>query len=70
MVDPFLSLLVFFVLLILVLIVVRVIPSKAIAFVTYKLRLCAEFAKEAMADQSLGSKNEVPSIRAISINLK
>ncbi len=33
---------------------VRVIWDKSIAFVRYKLRAAAEFAKEAMADQSLG----------------
>eukprot|EP00743_Colponemidia_sp_Colp-15_P005953 GILK01006399.1.p1 GENE.GILK01006399.1~~GILK01006399.1.p1 ORF type:complete len:451 (-),score=67.19 GILK01006399.1:169-1491(-) len=32
---------------------IRVIPRKAIAFVRYKIRVSAEFAKVAMADQSL-----------------
>jgi len=51
---------------------VRVIWDKSIAFVRYKLRAAAEFAKEAMADQSLGYKeilnvrwaNEDPNPRA------
>jgi len=33
---------------------VRLIQSRMIAFVRYKLRIFAEFAKEAMGDQSLG----------------
>merc|ERR1712100_264171 len=41
---------------------VRVIPSRLIAFVRFKIRVCAEFAKEAMADQAL-SKGEVLNIR-------
>lgn len=41
---------------------VRVIWDKSIAFVRYKLRAAAEFAKEAMADQSLGYK-EVLNVR-------
>lgn len=32
---------------------VRVFPDRCYAFVKYKLRLCAEFAKEAMSNQSL-----------------
>jgi hypothetical protein len=42
--------------------VVRVIHDKSIAFVRYKLRAAAEFAKEAMTDQSLGYK-EVLNVR-------
>jgi len=34
---------------------IRVIPSKNIGFVTYKYRSTAEFAKEAMSDQTLGT---------------
>jgi hypothetical protein len=41
---------------------INVIPSKSIAFVRYKLRLCAEFAKEAMGDQSIDG-NEILNIR-------
>eukprot|EP01122_Echinamoeba_exundans_P017315 TRINITY_DN9099_c0_g1_i1.p1 TRINITY_DN9099_c0_g1~~TRINITY_DN9099_c0_g1_i1.p1 ORF type:complete len:371 (-),score=54.18 TRINITY_DN9099_c0_g1_i1:31-1143(-) len=41
---------------------INVIPSKSIAFVRYKLRLCAEFAKEAMGDQSIDG-NEVLNVR-------
>eukprot|EP01090_Pellita_catalonica_P000564 TRINITY_DN10385_c0_g1_i2.p1 TRINITY_DN10385_c0_g1~~TRINITY_DN10385_c0_g1_i2.p1 ORF type:complete len:256 (+),score=63.44 TRINITY_DN10385_c0_g1_i2:78-770(+) len=41
---------------------VRIIWEKSIAFVKYKLRAAAEFAKEAMADQSLGYK-EVINVR-------
>lgn len=41
---------------------VRVIWDKSIAFVRYKLRAAAEFAKEAMADQSLGYR-EVINVR-------
>lgn len=41
---------------------VRVIWDKSIAFVRYKLRAASEFAKEAMADQSLGYK-EVLNVR-------
>lgn len=37
----------------------KVIKDKAIAFVRYTLRASAEFAKEAMTDQSLDSNNEV-----------
>ncbi|KAL6068475.1 Pre-mRNA-splicing factor CWC2 [Balamuthia mandrillaris] len=40
----------------------RVIYDKSIAFVRYKLRAAAEFAKEAMADQTLGYK-EVLNVR-------
>lgn len=40
----------------------NIIPSKSIAFVRYKLRLCAEFAKEAMADQNLDGE-EVINVR-------
>jgi hypothetical protein len=42
--------------------VVRVIHDKSIAFVRYKLRAAAEFAKEAMTDQSLGYKEVLPSL--------
>jgi len=41
---------------------VRVIFSKNIAFVTYKMRSSAEFAKEAMADQGMGHQ-EVLNVR-------
>lgn len=41
---------------------VRVIRDKSIAFVRYHLRSCAEFAKEAMIDQSLDN-NEILSLR-------
>jgi len=34
--------------------IARVIYDKSIGFVRYKLRAAAEFAKEAMSDQSLG----------------
>lgn len=34
-------------------ILVRVIHGRSMAFVTYKYRVCAEFAKEAMSDQSI-----------------
>lgn len=37
----------------------RLINSKKIAFVRYKLRTCAEFAKVAMANQPLGSRATV-----------
>lgn len=43
-------------------ILVRVIPSRMIAFVRYTIRTAAEFAKEAMADQSI-SKGEILNIR-------
>lgn len=41
---------------------INVIKSKSIAFVRYKLRVSAEFAKEAMADQSLG-QTEIINVR-------
>lgn len=41
---------------------VRVIHDKSIAFVRYTLRAAAEFAKEAMTDQSLGYK-EILNVR-------
>ena len=41
---------------------VNLIPKKAIAFVRYRLRSNAEFAKEAMLNQSLG-KDEVLNVR-------
>eukprot|EP00961_Rhodomonas_salina_P107873 1452565-Rhodomonas_salina.1 len=40
----------------------RLIPSKAIAFVTFKLRACAEFASEAMHCQTLDA-DELLNIR-------
>lgn len=43
-------------------IAVRIIWSKMIAFARYKLRSCAEFAKEALADQDLGN-GEMVNIR-------
>lgn len=42
--------------------IVRVVASKSIGFVTYSLRVSAEFAKEAMADQTLDS-SEVINVR-------
>jgi hypothetical protein len=44
------------------LIIVNIIHSKSICFVRYKNRVCAEFAKEAMADQSLDD-DEVINVR-------
>lgn len=41
---------------------INVIQSKAIAFVRFKLRLCAEFAKEAMADQPMEGE-EIVNVR-------
>lgn len=41
---------------------INIIRSKSIAFVRYKLRVSAEFAKEAMADQSLG-QTEIINVR-------
>eukprot|EP00029_Vermamoeba_vermiformis_P004081 TRINITY_DN1460_c0_g1_i1.p1 TRINITY_DN1460_c0_g1~~TRINITY_DN1460_c0_g1_i1.p1 ORF type:complete len:425 (-),score=90.87 TRINITY_DN1460_c0_g1_i1:30-1259(-) len=41
---------------------IRIVPSKSIGFVTYSLRVSAEFAKEAMADQTLDS-SEVINVR-------
>ncbi|KAJ4458991.1 putative Pre-mRNA-splicing factor cwc2 [Paratrimastix pyriformis] len=41
---------------------VRVLPAKRIAFITYRLRAAAEFAKEAMTNQSLDN-NEVLRIK-------
>lgn len=41
---------------------INVIKSKAIAFVRFKLRVCAEFAREAMSDQSLG-KTDIINVR-------
>lgn len=38
---------------------VRVLRAKGCGFVTYKLRCAAEFAKEAMADQSLDSDEQI-----------
>jgi len=40
----------------------RVLHSRSIAFIQYKYRVCAEFSKEAMADQSI-IKNEVLNVR-------
>jgi hypothetical protein len=41
---------------------IRIVASKSIGFVTYSLRVSAEFAKEAMADQTLDS-SEVINVR-------
>lgn len=41
---------------------INVIKSKAIAFVRFKLRVCAEFAREAMSDQPLG-KTDIVNVR-------
>ena len=38
---------------------VRVIQAKGIAFVTYRLRSSAEFAKEAMAEQTLDNDEQI-----------
>jgi len=42
---------------------VRVVHSKGLAFIKYRLRASAEFAKEAMSDQTLGISDEVLNIR-------
>lgn len=42
---------------------VRVIHSKNIGFVRYRLRAAAEFAKEAMADSSLGNDEVMTVVR-------
>ena len=57
---------------------VRVLKPKGIAFVTYKLRCTAEFAKEAMAEQSLDNDEQInvrwayddPNPRAQAIRLR
>jgi hypothetical protein len=45
---------------------VRVLHGRSLAFIKYKYRVSAEFAKEAMADQAL-IKNEVISIISLKI---
>eukprot|EP00921_Rhytidocystis_pertsovi_P025951 GHVQ01041906.1.p1 GENE.GHVQ01041906.1~~GHVQ01041906.1.p1 ORF type:complete len:495 (+),score=108.85 GHVQ01041906.1:149-1633(+) len=41
----------------------RLLPGKGIGFVTYKFRVSAEFAKVAMADQSLGNCGQLINVR-------
>eukprot|EP00922_Rhytidocystis_sp_ex-Travisia-forbesii_P029139 GHVS01042674.1.p1 GENE.GHVS01042674.1~~GHVS01042674.1.p1 ORF type:complete len:407 (-),score=65.70 GHVS01042674.1:63-1283(-) len=41
----------------------RILPRKGLAFITYMLRVSAEFAKVAMSDQSLGNCGAVINVR-------